>query len=750
MDKCFHNRKLIAMARVVFPVVILLVWAGVKAQDIGWPREIETAKAKVVIYQPQMETYDGEKMTARAAVSVTQKDKIEPVFGAVWFDCRVITDRDSRIVSIAEVKVPRVKFANATPEQEQKLSRFLEREIPKWDLTISQDRLLTAIESAEKEQATANLAVTPPKIIFAREPTVLVIIDGRPELRPMENSKLMKVVNTPFVIVLDLDTKAYYLYGDSIWYKATDIMGPWRFTANPPATVKAITPKTEASEATEDQGASASAKPRIIVSTEPAELIVSSGEPMYSPLVGNDLLYMSNTESDVLMDFGSRQYYVLLSGRWFKAKSLAGPWTYESSNKLPASFSKIPAESDKGYLRASVAGTEEAQDAVMDNKIPQTTVVKRNEATLHVDYDGSPQFEHIEGTAIDYAVNTNESVLRIGGRYYACHEGIWFVSDSPNGPWIVSDQVPPAMQAIPPNNPMYNTKYVQIYDSTPDVVYTGYTPEYLGSYVSAGTVVWGTGYWYRGWRGRFYYPRPLTWGFGAVYNPWAGRWGYGLPRYAGGFVAAGGAWRNWHGGGWWGPTGYQGWRNASANRVNVGNRNVVLSQNNLYNRRQTAGGAGVGGQSWVSNVPRANIARNVSNNVFTDRDGNVYRRTSEGWQKRDRDTWKKAEPSRFQPQGQRPGVVAARDRTSAYVSQQWMRDGSRVSAGSVDRTRSYTSNVYRGSSSLDRDYVARQRGTVRTNNFQQRQRYYRSSGGGGSRNIQRSTGGGRGGGGRRR
>jgi hypothetical protein len=101
---------------------------------------------------------------------------------------------------------------------------------------------------------------------------------------------------------------------------------------------------------------SAAPKPRIIVATQPAELIVSTGPPTYSSLVGNELLYMSNTEADVVMDVPSHQYYVLLSGRWFTGKSLTGPWTYVPPNELPKSFANIPAESDKGYLLASVAG----------------------------------------------------------------------------------------------------------------------------------------------------------------------------------------------------------------------------------------------------------------------------------------------------------------------------------------------------------------------------------------------------------
>ena len=66
----------------------------------------------------------------------------------------------------------------------------------------------------------------------------------------------------------------------------------------------------------------------IYVSTKPAELIQSRGEPKYTPAAGTDLLYMENTESAVFMQMGTSEIYVLVSGRWFRAKSLQGPWAF--------------------------------------------------------------------------------------------------------------------------------------------------------------------------------------------------------------------------------------------------------------------------------------------------------------------------------------------------------------------------------------------------------------------------------------
>lgn len=86
-------------------------------------------------------------------------------------------------------------------------------------------------------------------------------------------------------------------------------------------------------------------------------------------------------------------------------------------------------------MRVSVAGTPEAEDAMLDARVPQTAAIERSKAKLEVRYDGEPQFKAIEGTGIEYAVNTSSQVLRIDGRYYACDEAVWFVAAQAAGPW---------------------------------------------------------------------------------------------------------------------------------------------------------------------------------------------------------------------------------------------------------------------------------------------------------------------------
>ena len=162
--------------------------------------EIDTAQGLVVLYQPQLDEFAGNQLEARMAVSVTPKGKDEPVFGAVWLKARVETDFDTRTVQIVAVDVPRVRFPNATKEQEQGFSQHLAREIPSWNLDLSLDRLLAMLEIAEsRRQSAEGFDNNPPKVIFVTYPAILVSIDGEPQLRDVEGTGLKYVVNTRFL-----------------------------------------------------------------------------------------------------------------------------------------------------------------------------------------------------------------------------------------------------------------------------------------------------------------------------------------------------------------------------------------------------------------------------------------------------------------------------------------------------------------------------------------------------------------------
>ncbi len=703
-------------------MVLVFVSATVAVTDEKWPREIETAKGLVVFYQPQIDVLEGDVLTARAAVSVKPEGQDEPIFGAAWLEARIDTDLDTRIVTIEEIRVPQVQFQGATDEQQQKLADLLTAEIPTWNIEMSLDRVMASLEIAEQQGlAAVDFDDSPPVILFADAPAVLISIDGEPQLRELENTGVQIIVNTPFLIAQDPDSKdRYYLYaGADSWYEASAIKGPWKPTFKVPEKIKQLEPEDEEIEP-EDEADSPAELPGIVVVTEPTELIVTDGEPLYMPIGDGSLLIIKNTESDILRENTTQRIFVLLSGRWFASKTTQGPWEFVPSDALPESFSTIDPDSDYGYLLTWVAGSELAQEIALNSYVPQTAAIKRS-ATIEVTYDGDPKFEPIEETSLFYAVNTESQVIQAGEKYYSVEDGVWYVANEPKGPWQVATEVPDEIYTIPPSNPNYNVTYVYIFDSTPEVVYVGYYPGYTGSYLYHGSVVYGTGWYYRPWSGRYYYPRYRTWGFHVRWNPWYG-WSFGFSSTTGRFTFGIG-WGSWYRRGWWGPRGWRGYRRGYNRGWHRGYRNGKRAGyqagyrtgrreagRNLYQRSNNASKVAATGRTQKSRNPVA--ATDRPNNVYTDKQGNIFRQQSDGsWQKHDGGKWSNTNV----PDSARSRADAAKSQRGDAGKGEAATDSGRSQSSSLSASsRSSSPPKSSGGSSVSRSQKSRQRGSQRS------------------------------------
>jgi hypothetical protein len=535
---------------------------------LGWPREIETKNGIVTLYQPQLDSFENDILEGRMAISIQPKDQ-DMIFCAAWFKAKMLTDFDERIVALDKMEIVRIHFPDMDDQEKiDKFSRTLEKEIESWNMEMDLDRLIASMDEVEDlKSLSVQLNNDPPDIYFRTFPVTLVSIDGDPILKEIENSGLEYVVNTAFFIVREKGKSQYYISGGKFWYTSEDIIAGWQETSSVPSNIKKLAEDNLPDEEPDSISASITEAPELIVVTKPSEVITTDGDPDYQSIEGTALLYVKNSESDIIMEIYSQEHYVLLAGRWYHSKTLNdGDWKFAEPEDLPDDFSIIPENSDMASVRVSIPGTPEAQDARLEQSIPQTATVDRATAKVEVKYDGDPEFRLVDGTDVYFAANTDKQVLRINNKYYVVDDAIWFVSDNATGPWVVSDTRPDEVDEIPPSSEVYNVKYVYIYDSTPEVVYVGYYPGYTYSYVYGGVVVYGTGYYYNPWYGVYYYPRAVTWGYGVHYNPYTG-WGFHV-GFSYGWVRWG--FHPYHRGSWGGHAYRHGYRQRISSRSSCG------------------------------------------------------------------------------------------------------------------------------------------------------------------------------------
>ena len=607
---------------------------AVQPVDAPWPRQVMRGYEQVSMYQPQLESWAGDEIHAYAALSVNNKSKHAVNYGVVWFTARTEVDKVNRQVTLDNFQIVKLKLPTMH-ERESEFQSFLQAKLPGKSKVIALDRLEAALAASDPGQGgIKGLPVNndPPRIIFAATPALLVLIDGPPRFRDVGGTDLRWVFNTRAELLLDAKTNKYYLNVMDGWLEATDLgAGPWTYVAKIPDNLREITNGIQEQQQAKappgtnlpslKQASGEGRIPLIYVSFVPAELLMTEGSPQFEPIPGTGLTYAKNSTANIFREPVTLDYYVLLAGRWFRSKSLdKDAWEFVDGKSLPEGFSKIPESSPKAGVLASVPGTGPAKEALIANSIPQTATITRNEAHLQVDYDGDPQFKNIEGTELQYAVNTATPVIWVDGdNYYALENAVWFVGPGPRGPWTVATAVPTSIFLIPPSSRLHYVTYVKVYRSTPDVVYVGYTPGYYGTVVSSATttVVYGTGWYYPPYVGRYWYGAPYTYGVGVAstwnsgegwsvsigvgytygypyYYPWWGPWGYYGP------CCWGPAWGYGYGGyastnvyGRWGNTAYANtqaaWANPYTGNYGAGSRTAFQNT-----QRGTVGIAGRG------------------------------------------------------------------------------------------------------------------------------------------------------------
>jgi hypothetical protein len=527
-----------------------------------FPRSYEVGGKVYEVHQPQLESWDGRTLKGRFALAVKTgtrklpdgKQEAARDFGVVWFTTTTQIDKGAGEVLLSDMRFDRANFPNAHAREADYLQ--VVRAIPgrgaTW--TLSLEQLEAGLAVSGTRAVSRRVRSEPPDLIFSTQPAALVLVDGKPVLRPVAEG-IERVVNTRSLLLLHRG--AFHTRMAGHWASAPTLSGPWTWGRGVDPALEAVVAKYAPKTETNDKPSPALQRafangsgPDLYVRMRPAELIAIRGDPVFTGIPGTTLGYVENTGADIFIDSANgNAWYVLVSGRWFTAPSSRGPWSHVARGKLPADFGRIPPDSPKSGVLASIPGTPESREALIADSIPQTATVVRSKTQLQVPYDGEPAFLPIEGTSLEYAHNSPVPVIHVrGSGYYAVDKGIWFSAKAPTGPWQVADSVPAEIYSIPTSSPLHYVTYVQVYGSNGDEVYVGYTPGYYGTVVSDDVVVYGTGYECDPWVGtEEWYGCPATYGMGTYFgwNPYVG-WSYGW----------GWGWNDgWFGPGdpWWGP-----------------------------------------------------------------------------------------------------------------------------------------------------------------------------------------------------
>jgi hypothetical protein len=770
------------------------------AAALPWPRAYQSPSgSRILLYQPQVSEWAAQRhMVAYSAVSVETAGATKPALGSVKIEANTKVALDERLVSFTDWSLTESNFPTLSKDQTRDVVGEIVKAVPDDARVIALDRVLASVDKSQiLPKNVEGVKADPPTVFFSDKPAALVNVDGDPIWSPIKENDLKFLVNTNWDLFQHEPTNAYFLLHDGAWLTTADVKGTWSQAGKLPESFSKLPADEnwkETKAAVPGKKLAANKVPKVFVSFTPAELILLTGAPNYVLVDGTqNLLWVSNTESDVFRMGRTGPVYYLVSGRWFSAPDFTGPWTFATPN-MPEVFQNIPLEHPRSRVLAAVPGTQQAAEAVLLAQVPQTAKVNKKEIKApEVAYQGPPKFEPIEKTKVEHAVNTDKDVIKFGDLYYLCYQGVWFISKSPTGPWEVATSIPQEIYAIPANSPAHNVTYVTVVEDDNDndewvtfAAVAGYT----GVMIAWGCAVWGSGWYYPpywGWGGGFYpyyYPHYPSYGYGAWYNPWTG--GYGRTAVAYGPYGGAGISARYNpttgtyarGAAAWGPYGARGagqaynprtgtyaqtrqgsnvygsWGATSVQRGDQWAQTARVTNNRTGNTTRVTQGSG--GGTAVSRNPAGpgggTVARSGSGDVYAGRDGNVYKKSGDSWQKYDGSgNWSNVDrPETGVGSGAQAGTQA--------------RDRAATGGGATEGTRPTTtdrpgqagagvSTMDRGTvDQLNRDARARAEGSQRTRDYGT----VRSTGGSTTRSAgsYRPSGGGMraggGGGGRRR
>jgi hypothetical protein len=195
----------------------------------------------------------------------------------------------------------------------------------------------------------------PPQVLFSERPAELIQIDGKPLFEPMGQSGVAYLSNTSSDVFLLDGNYYYLASGrwfiapalDGKWRAAMPL--PPAFASIPSkhakARVRASVPGTEEAQRAVEEAAI----PRTAVvnrSAVPAVIPTYDGAPKFTAIPGTNLSRASNSGYDVITD--GTLYYFCYDAVWYLSSTPSGPWSLATT--VPSAIYSIPASSPAYHL----------------------------------------------------------------------------------------------------------------------------------------------------------------------------------------------------------------------------------------------------------------------------------------------------------------------------------------------------------------------------------------------------------------
>src|SRR5688500_9149691 len=170
----------------IFSFLIVSVGLPAFSQQGSWPKLISTGKGtEIKIFEIQPQSLSGNSLDLQAAVSVKESASSEPVFGMMWAKAVIEKDQYNQVSRFSKLEISKLKVPGVTENDDvDELQSIIESELLRFNLNIPLGELHAQIETNQKQSRLAgSINNNPPKVIFTKTSSILVFIDGEPQVQ---------------------------------------------------------------------------------------------------------------------------------------------------------------------------------------------------------------------------------------------------------------------------------------------------------------------------------------------------------------------------------------------------------------------------------------------------------------------------------------------------------------------------------------------------------------------------------------
>ena len=138
----------------------------------------------MLVYQPQVNKWDGNQIDFRAALAIKVTGAKDETFGVIFATARTQVDKVARTVVFENMNISKIDFPTL-PNRGAAYVPELQKEFSAKIRTIALDRLQSSLAIAGVKPPTVEVQNNPPQVLVSYSPAILVPIDGAPVMKPV-------------------------------------------------------------------------------------------------------------------------------------------------------------------------------------------------------------------------------------------------------------------------------------------------------------------------------------------------------------------------------------------------------------------------------------------------------------------------------------------------------------------------------------------------------------------------------------